>query len=214
MTITDVKVAKDTGQGFQYNNEKISETVWKTIFEHSPIGFALWDKELKYVRINHALAKMNGFPEKTYSSKIARSDINLISEETISIMQKVIASGEALIGREITRSLPHNSNDSRTWLVSYHPFYDEGKIEGVLASSEDITERKKIETENLRILEELRHREAKFDSLILATATTYWSANAEGEIIDDVPMWDKLTGQSTSDMQDSWMAGCYPSGRR
>jgi PAS domain S-box-containing protein len=211
MSLTDLKVSEEAGKEFHYHNEKISETVWKTIFEHSPIGFALWDRELKYVRINHALAKMNDFPEESYTSKLAREDINLISEESLSLMQKVIASGEALIGREITRSLPNNPSDLRTWLVSYHPFFEDKKIEGVLASCEDITERKKVETENLRILDELRYREAKFDSLILATATTYWSADAEGEMIDDVPMWDKLTGQSTADMQNlGWQAVIHP----
>jgi PAS domain S-box-containing protein len=211
MSLTDIKVADKAIQAFHYNNDKISETVWKTIFEHSPIGFALWDRELEYVRINHALAKMNDFPEESYTSKLAREDINLISEESLSLMQKVIESGEALIGREITRKTTKNSNDLKTWLVSYHPFYNDEKIEGVLASCEDITERKKIETENLRILDELRHREAKFDSLILATATTYWSTNAEGELIDDVPMWDKLTGQTTSEMQNlGWQEVIHP----
>ena len=85
------------------------------------------------------------------------------------------------------------------------------KVEGILASYEDLTDRKLIEAENLRVLEELRYRDARFDSLVLATATTYWSTDSNGEIIDDVPMWNELTGQTTSQMQKlGWQDVIHP----
>lgn len=214
MSLTDLIIGEPTEQGFQNDNVQVSEKLWKTIFEQSPIGFALWDRELKNVRINQALAKMNGFPEQTYLSKIVRENSNIISEETILLMQKIIDTGEAVIGRELSGKTTNNSestNKQKTWLVSYHPFFENGKVEGVLASCEDITERKRIEAENLRFLEELRHRESRFDSFILATATTYWSADAKGEFIDDIPMWEKLTGQSNADMKKrGWSEVIHP----
>jgi PAS domain S-box-containing protein len=211
MSLTDLIIGEPTVQGFQNDNVQVSEKLWKTIFEQSPIGFALWDRELKNVRINKALATMNGFPEQTYLSKNVLDKKKLISEETILLMQKVKETGIPVIGREITGNTTNNLNTQKTWLVSYHPFFENGKVEGVLASCEDITEKKRIEAENLRILEELRHRESRFDSLIKATATTYWSSNAEGEIIDDVPMWENLTGQSTADMQKlGWREVIHP----
>lgn len=211
MSLTDLIVAKQEELGFQNDNVQVSEKLWKTIFEQSPIGFALWDRELKNVRMNKALAKMAGFPEQFYISKESKNLSNIISEESMALMEQIFVTGEAVIGHELVGNTTKTSKHLQTWLVSYHPFFEDDKVEGVLASFEDITERKRIEAENLRILEELRHREAKFDSLILATATTYWNANAEGEIIDDVPMWNKLTGQSTKQMQNlGWQSVIHP----
>ncbi len=211
MGFLDLIVSESSDKSFEYSNEQLPQTMWKTIFEQSPIGFALWNQELKSVRINRAFSEMNGFSAETYLSKIEREDFKMISDETILIMREVISSGKPLIGSEIDSNIANVSDVRRTWLASYHPILENDKVEGILASYEDLTDRKLIEAENLRVLEELRYRDARFDSLVLATATTYWSTDSEGEIIDDVPMWNKLTGQTTSQMQKlGWQDVIHP----
>ena len=36
------------------------------LFDQAPIGLGFWDRELRYVRLNAALAEMNGVPREAH----------------------------------------------------------------------------------------------------------------------------------------------------
>jgi len=71
----------------------------------------------------------------------------------------------------------------------------------------EIDERKKAETE-------LRKSEERYRSLATATSQIVWTTNAEGEVVDDIPMWRSYTGQEETDVKGrGWIEALHPDDR-
>lgn len=84
---------------------------------------------------------------------------------------------------------------------------ESGEPQGVLATARDITER--IGMEQL-----IRRSEARYRSLVTATAQIIWTTNAEGEIAEDTPTWRQYSGQSFADALGSgWFNVVHPEDR-
>src|SRR5690606_17452234 len=53
--------------------------------------------------------------------------------------------------------------------------------------------------------------ESRYRSLISATSSIVWTANSEGKIIEEVPTWEKFTGQKPAEyMGLGWMKAIHP----
>lgn len=111
------------------------------LFGQSPIGLALFDHELRYVRVNDALAHMNGLPAAAHVGKRIHEVIPGIDHAAAEAsMRNVLETGHAMIdlrtGR--TAAAPHRD---RIWSSSYAPLTGgDGEPLGVIASIIDITE--------------------------------------------------------------------------
>jgi PAS domain S-box-containing protein len=86
----------------------------------------------------------------------------------------------------------------------------------------DITERKRLD-EMLRQLNaeleqrmaertaELRDNEARYRSLVTASAQIVWTTNAQGEVLEDLPSWRAFTGQSCDEIKGwGWARALHP----
>lgn len=59
--------------------------------------------------------------------------------------------------------------------------------------------------------EELRRSEARFRSLVTATAQIVWNASAEGKVSGPLPSWQEYTGQTGEEVQDiGWTRALHP----
>ncbi|HVP42896.1 MAG TPA: PAS domain S-box protein [Terriglobales bacterium] len=82
-----------------------------------------------------------------------------------------------------------------------------GEVEGVFAAARDITEQKRAQ-------QALKASEARYRSLVLATAQVVWTTNAEGKVVGDMPMWRAFTGQSEVQIQGwGWIESLHPEDR-
>jgi PAS domain S-box-containing protein len=62
---------------------------------------------------------------------------------------------------------------------------------------------------------ELRKNEARYRSLVVASAQIVWSTNAAGEVTDDLPFWRAYTGQSREDIMGwGWSNAIHGEDRR
>jgi PAS domain S-box-containing protein len=60
----------------------------------------------------------------------------------------------------------------------------------------------------------LRLSEARFRSLVQATAQLVWSTNASGEVVEDSPSWRAFTGQSLEEwLGTGWLQALHPEDR-
>ncbi|RST14802.1 PAS domain S-box protein [Streptomyces sp. WAC05374] len=126
------------------------------LFTQSPIGLALLGPDLRFLRVNEALARMNGVPARDHLGKRLTEvapGINAGALETV--MRQVLASGEAVVDVRRTGHTPADPGRERTWSCSYAPLLDAtGRRLGVVASLIDITDRQRAEGE----AERARHR--------------------------------------------------------
>ncbi|MFH0885288.1 MAG: PAS domain S-box protein [Candidatus Micrarchaeota archaeon] len=132
-----------------------SQALLETLMTKAPVGFAFLDKQFRFIRINDALAEMNGIPVKKHLGR-TMAEILPALPTVLPVFKKVLK-GESFIGVEVHGETPAFPGIKRTWLASYYPVTDSsGYNLGVGVVAAEITERKKFESDILREKDRIR----------------------------------------------------------
>ena len=124
-----------------------------TLFASAPIGLGYFDRDLRFVRVNDALAEMNGLPADQHLGRTIGEVLPDIDQVVIAKLRQVIETGEPLAGYELHGETPARPGVRRTWLEGFYPVRGAGgEILGVGVVTVDITERKAAEAERERAL--------------------------------------------------------------
>ncbi|WP_257457419.1 PAS domain-containing protein [Archangium lipolyticum] len=124
----------------------------------APVGLSFLDRDLRYVRINHALATINGVPAEQSLGRTPWEIIPELARLNEPHYRHVLATGEPVLNVEISGSTAGRGGQPGHYLVSYYPVKDrEGRVSMVGTVVVDITERKRFE-ERLRQTAEFRER--------------------------------------------------------
>ncbi|MEU1626358.1 SpoIIE family protein phosphatase [Streptomyces sp. NPDC020096] len=112
-------------------------------FSQSPIGLAVYDTDLRFIRINAALAKMNGLsPEQHIGGRLSEVLPGINAKEIEEVMRRVLASGEPVVDARSYGRTPGDPEHDRAWSASYFRLEaPSGQILGVSSSIIDVTER-------------------------------------------------------------------------
>ncbi|MFD7319670.1 SpoIIE family protein phosphatase [Streptomyces sp. NPDC059875] len=126
-----------------------SSAVWDGLFARSPVGIAVLDAQLRFLRVNPALERMNGLAE---SAHVGRSLSELLpevnAEDMEAAMRQVLDSGEPVLDRRRIGRTPAEPDHDRVWSCSYVRVEDPGgRAIGVIASLLDITDQQRAHTE-------------------------------------------------------------------
>jgi PAS domain S-box-containing protein len=116
-----------------------------TLFENAPVGLGVWDLNLRFMRVNRAMAEMNGIPADQHVGKTVAELLPGVREGVDDALKRVIGTGESVLGRETIGMTPAKPEKERTWIASYYPIRIAGQIRGAGAVWEEITERKAME---------------------------------------------------------------------
>lgn len=126
-----------------------------TVLAVAPVGLAFLDRELRFQRVNPALARMHNLPMEAYLGRSLLEVLPTFPAAVAQAMRRVLATGEPATGLEISApdaSLPASSR--RHLLASYYPVRgDSGAIIGLATVVVDLSERRLAE-EALRRAEE------------------------------------------------------------
>ncbi len=126
--------------------------------ESAPIGLGFWDRDLRWVKLNDALAAKNGFSISEHLGK--RPDELLPCSEAIrnmmSALQKILDTGEPVLNVETSCETPHTGK--RCWIENWYPVQLNGSIIGIAEAVADITARKQAEDQLRKANDELEER--------------------------------------------------------
>lgn len=118
----------------------------KDIYESIPAGLCIFDLDIRYLKINNWLAKINGFPVKDHIGRSVKDIIPSLHEQVTEITKKVIETCQPVLGIELSGYSASEPDVNRTWKEDWSPVMDkDDKIVGFSVLVEDITERKKAE---------------------------------------------------------------------
>lgn len=118
----------------------------KSIYATAPVGLAVLDTELRYLRINDLLAFENGAPADQHIGRTVRELVPNIAGSIETACREVIATGKPRREVEITGETAAQPGAKRTWLHSYFPLKDStGQCIGVNVVVQDLTDRKRLE---------------------------------------------------------------------
>jgi PAS domain S-box-containing protein len=116
------------------------------LYRTAPIGLALVDREMNYIRVNDKLAEFNGRP---VASHLGRSFAEIVPEMAPAlepVVRRVFDTGMPVSDLEISSATPAVPGERRDWLVSFLPLrLKRGEIRGVTIVMIDITNRKQTE---------------------------------------------------------------------
>lgn len=115
----------------------------------APIGFAFYDRQSRYVRLNENMARLHGVPLAAHIGKrlrdlLPKGTAKDLADQTESLLAQVFQSGEPVLEQEISGILPGDPG-GRTWQTSYFPVWADSEVRWVGVIATDITERKRTE---------------------------------------------------------------------
>ncbi|MFE2103060.1 SpoIIE family protein phosphatase [Streptomyces sp. NPDC059468] len=122
--------------------------------KQAPIGFAVFDTDLRYVSVNPALAKINGISAEEHVGRTVGEMLPLLDVDALEdAARRVMETGVPLVAQATIGRTPADPDEDHAWSLSLYRLEDSvGTVLGVAASVVDITEayRGRIETENAR----------------------------------------------------------------
>jgi PAS domain S-box-containing protein len=120
-----------------------SLAVVDAVFAGAPVGLALMDTEFRYVRVNEALAEMNGVPVDEHYGRTLREVLGDELAATIEpLHRQVLESGQPILDLHFQGTVKARPHQIQSSLVSYYPVNDVwGDKIGVGVVITDVSER-------------------------------------------------------------------------
>jgi signal transduction histidine kinase len=142
-------IAVDNARLYREAEEALQEkartvALLDTVFRGTPIGLAFVDRELRFVRINDALAALN---RTTVEAHLGRTVSEVLGESAslvVPLFEEVFRTGAPVLDREIVIEARDRDDDPRTFLASYYPVpAPDGRTEWVGCMVSEVTERRR-----------------------------------------------------------------------
>ncbi len=179
----------------------------EALFTQAPVGFAFYDTQGRYLRVNDVLARLNG---RTIGEHIGRTMPELLGDighEMDRLLQRVLTTGDPVANLEVSAATG-GSQSPQIWTISWFPATDtHGVLLGVALVATDVTR-----------ISDARHQlargEARYRALAQAGDADVFHAGARGALDVDMPRWRAVTGQSLSGIAGAgWLAGVHAEDR-
>src|SRR4051812_23786153 len=129
-----------------YDEAERSLALLDTLFSTAPVGLAFFDTQLRYVRINTALAAINGLSVEEH---LGRTIEDVLGEENRGVVHqiaRVLRTGDPATDLEVRVATEREPGAARLFNASYYPVRStDGEIIGVGAVVADITEHQRAQ---------------------------------------------------------------------
>jgi PAS domain S-box-containing protein len=134
----------------------------ETLYHTAPIGLALLDPELRFVRVNEALAEINGPSVAEHLGRLAWEVVPDLRAAAEPRLRRVLATGEPVRDLVVQGETPRAPGVTRDWVEQFYPLKDEtGRVVAIGIICREVTEWRRAEAAR-------RESEARFRQLIEA----------------------------------------------
>ncbi|MGG6264469.1 PAS domain-containing hybrid sensor histidine kinase/response regulator [Leptolyngbya sp. AN03gr2] len=177
----------------------------EAIYHTAPIGLAVLDRDLRFVRLNHRLAEINGLSVDAHLGRTVREIVPNLADEVEPLFRRVLETGEPLLNLELAGETVAQPGVQRTWIENWYPLQDAtGRTIAINAVVQEITQRKRTEIT-------LRESESRFRTLADNISQLAWIADASGWINWYNQRWFDYTGTTIEQMQGwGWQTVHHP----
>ncbi|WP_218081535.1 PAS domain S-box protein [Anthocerotibacter panamensis] len=142
------------------NHQEEALALLDALQTNTPIGLAFWDRELRFMRVNPAFARMNNRSSEEYLGRTLAEVQPHLAQVVEPLLQQVLATGATILDRELEGEA--ESDQPRHWQVSYYPVYTrEQQLWGVGAVMTEVTQQKQAQDLLWRVKGNLEHRVRK-----------------------------------------------------
>jgi PAS domain S-box-containing protein len=154
------------------------------IYATAPLGLALLDRDLKVVRINKALADINGAPAEAHIGRCIFDIVPDLRMQAEPILRRVLDTGEAVADIALSGETAKAPGVRRDWLEHFHPVRSEtGDVVGVGVICEEVTARRAAERRLSAVMAELSRTLHLFRVALRAADVTAFAMDRERRFI-------------------------------
>lgn len=123
-----------------------------TLLDAVPIGMGFFDRNLRYVRVNRALAEINRLPALDHVGK-SIGDVLVERPQIVeAAVQEVFEHGEIRPDQVVTDATRSAPDDLRHWVISYFPVRLRGEIAWVGTTVVEVTDWQRAERDRTALL--------------------------------------------------------------
>ena len=130
----------------------------ESLLAYAPRGFAFFDREHRYVRINRTLAALNRLPPEAHLGHTPGEIVPSLAAMIDPAIEHVFTTGQALQQMELSRRHAHTL---RHWLISFYPVIGETQPIYVGVMMVEVTGQKQAEAELKMLNQVLEQRVAE-----------------------------------------------------
>jgi PAS domain S-box-containing protein len=154
------------------NNAQIAEALRRSeerlnaFFNAAPIGLAILDSQLRFIRINETLAHINGLSVKDHLGKTLRDVVPDLAPTLEPFYRKVLKTSKPIFNTLISGETQSRPGCLQHWVATYFPTTSgRENLRRVGVIVVEITERKKIEEQLIDSREQLRALSTRLQSV-------------------------------------------------
>ena len=138
-----------TYKKLEETNEKLKGTLREieAYYDTAPIGLAVLSEDLRYIRVNKWLARLNRLAPEQHIGHTIREIVPFMADQAYEIWNKIKKTGEPILDVEFSSEAAESSpSEVRTFRMSWYPVKNEGGlVSGFNIVVNEITETKRIE---------------------------------------------------------------------
>ncbi|MEP6573213.1 MAG: PAS domain S-box protein, partial [Gemmatimonadota bacterium] len=165
------------------------------VLSTAPVGLAFFDREGRFLRVNAAMATMDGLSEEAHLGKTVREIAPNLAAAFDPLLTHLFKTGESKVDVELTGETPSQPGVRRAWLMSFFPVRPaEAGVLWAGVTMLEITERKRVEA---ALLESVQTLEAIFEASPLAIMTL----DRNGLVRQWNPAAERVYGWSAEEVQ-------------
>ena len=162
----------------------------QSIYNSAPVGLCVFDRNLRYLRINERMAEINGIPAADHIGRTVEEVLPSLAPLARPLAERVLSTGEGVTDVEFSGTTVAEPGVPRTWTEQWLPLKDaSGRIVAINVVVEETTERRRAE-------EVLRRSEERFRALVRASSQVLYSMSPDwsemltlqgGDFLADTP---------------------------
>ena len=116
----------------------------ESLYHTAPIGLAVFDRALNFVRVNEALAEMNGVPVSDHIGRHAWDVVPSLRETAEPLLRRVLDTGEPVRGVELHGTTDRHPDIELDWIEDFYPLKGaDGTVVAVGVIVRDVTEERR-----------------------------------------------------------------------
>ena len=138
------------------------------IYATAPVGLCFLDNDLRFVRVNAAMAAINGREAEAHLGLTVREVLGPLADQLEPLYRMVLEAGEPIAALELKAApRPERLQDGPAhWILHVHPVRDgAGEMLGLNVSVSDVTESRRHEDHRRRLYQELLESEQRLRAL-------------------------------------------------
>ena len=187
----------------QENRHKVDELAQlsgdlQNLLSSTDIATLFLDRELRIMRFTPRVSEIFSIRQTDCGRPLAdlthRLGYDTLLQDAQQVLHRLVP-----VEREV------QDDAGRWYLTRVRPYRStEDRIEGVVITFVDITERSSFE-------DTLRESEERFRALVDASAQMVWTTDAQGSVVEDSPSWRAYTGQRLVEWEGrGWLDAIHP----